>query len=160
MTKDRLGAVLKGIRELERHQVLVGVPAKTADRQPDPQDPGPINNATIGYLMETGSPAANIPARPHLQPGIEDARETIVAEYRTGADAVLDGKVSNADTIHTRVGLTAQASVRRKITDGPFEALAPATLADRKRRGRKGEKPLIDTGQYRQSINFVIRPKG
>ena len=40
------------------------------------------------------------------------------------------------------------------------DALAPVTLAQRRRRGRTGEKPLIDTAQMQRSVTHVVRPKG
>ena len=160
VTKDDVGAVLKAIRGLERNQVLVGIPSSAAGRRPDPADPQPINNAVIGYVMENGSPARNIPARPHLTAGIADAKDEIAARYKAGARAVLDGRVKDPDKVHTAVGLIAEKSVKAKITAGEFAPLAPATIAARRRRGRKSEKPLIDTGQYRNAITHVVRPKG
>jgi hypothetical protein len=76
------------MRGLEREQVMVGIPSKTAERQPDPEEPGPMNNATIGYIMENGSPAANIPERPHLKPGIRDVKDEIVERYKKGGKAI------------------------------------------------------------------------
>lgn len=159
VTKDNFAKVLAGIRGLERNQVLVGIPDSRAERRVD-GDAGdePINNAVIGYLMETGSPAANIPERPHLQPGILDRKDEIVSTYKAGGRAVLDGKTS-ADKVHHAVGLIAEAGVKNKIADGEFAPLAPSTIAARKRRGRKSEKPLVDTGQYRNAITHVVRPK-
>jgi hypothetical protein len=161
VTKDEVAKVLAGIRGIEREQVLVGVPDARAERRVDPaeEDKGPINNAAIGYMMENGSPLANIPARPHLKPAIAEKRAELIAEYREGAKAILGGKATNATAVHHRVGLIAEAAVKAKITDGEFLPLAPRTIAARKRRGRKSEKPLIDTGQYRNSITHVVRPK-
>lgn len=159
VTKDETAALKKALRDLTKKQVLVGIPAKTSGRQPEPDEPAEINNATIGYLMENGSPAANIPARPHLKPGVAEVADKIAARYRAGAKAVLDRRAPDIDPTHEAVGLIAQAAIRRKITDGPFAPLSDSTLANRKRRGRTGTKPLIDSGQYRQSINYVIREK-
>jgi hypothetical protein len=38
--------------------------------------------------------------------------------------------------------------------------LAERTLAARKARGRTGEKPLIDTGQLRNAVTFVVQARG
>lgn len=159
VTKDNVAAVMKAIRSLTRTEVLVGIPAENAERQPDPDEPEPANNAMIGYVMENGSPARNIPARPHMRPGIEAVKDAIVERYRAGGEAVLDGRVTDPDKVHTAVGLIAERGIKAQITDGSFAPLAPSTLAARKRRGRKSEKPLIDTGQYRRAITHVIRPK-
>lgn len=157
VTRDETAKLQKALAALSRSQVLVGIPSSTAGRKAD--DSGEISNAVIGYLMETGSPAGNIPERPHLRPGVADAKDAIIARYRAGGKAVLDGRAASLDPTHHTVGLIAQASVRAKITNGTFEPLAASTLAARRRRGRTGDKPLIDTGQYRNSISYVVRPK-
>lgn len=159
VTKDIMGEVQKALRQLDTHRVLVGIPDSSAERNLDPEQRGPINNAAIGYIMETGSPAANIPARPHLRPGIDDARDEIVARYKAGSKAVLDRKVKDPKVVHHAVGLIAERSVKAKINEGDFAPLAAATVAARKRRGRRSEKPLVDTGQYRNAITHVVRPK-
>lgn len=157
---DHVKAVLASIRSLTANQVLVGVPSTTAEREPDPDDPQPLTNAEIGYIQENGAPEANIPARPFLKPGVTEAVPDIAARYEKGARAVLDGRMASIDQVHAHVGLIAQNAVRRKITDGPFAPLKESTLAKRRARGRTGEKPLIDTGALRNSLTYVIRPKG
>lgn len=154
---DRWAGFQKSIKSLTANKVLVGIPDANADRKPDPDDPVPITNAGIGYIMENGAPEKNIPARPFLKPGIADAKEAITDRLHKTAMKALDGDVSATKAGLTGVGLIAQRSVQEKITDGPFAPLAPATLADRVRRGRTGEKPLIDTGQLRRAITYVIR---
>lgn len=160
VTKDGTKGVLAAITSLERSQVLVGVPAAHAERQIDPEEPrGPINNAAIGYIMENGSPAANIPARPHLKRGIADVRPELVKRYRDGTKKILDGKSKDPNVLHHQVGLIAERGVKARINEGDFAPLSERTLAARRARGRKSEKPLVDTGQYRNSITHVIRPK-
>lgn len=162
VTKDNVARVMKSMRAMAERQVLVGIPSETADRKPDQGEAAaPINNATIGYIMEFGSPAKNIPARPHLIPGSKKAMPEVIKTYRIGAKLLIDGDASGLEKAHMAVGLKVQSAVKQWITDsGHFAPLAPATLAGRRARGRKGEKPLIDTGQYRNSITFVIRQKG
>ena len=72
----------------------------------------------------------------------------------------LKGDADAGDKALHSAGLIAQNAVRNKITEGPFVPLAPMTLAKRKARGRTGEKPLIDSGAYRNAQTYVIRPKG
>ncbi|MGO4171560.1 hypothetical protein [Bosea sp. TAF32] len=156
ITKDRVPELVKAIRELTSKEVLVGIPDTDAGRD----DKDPISNAEIGYLMETGSPVQNIPPRPHLVPGVEAASQKIEKRMRAGAEAALAGKKSDVDAILTAVGITAENAVKARISDGPFAPLSPKTLAKRKAKGRTGEKPLIDTGQYRRAITHVVRKKG
>jgi hypothetical protein len=155
ITKDRVPAMLKAIKDLTSLEVLVGIPDANAGR-----DEGAISNAEIGYLMETGSPAQNIPERPFLVPGVESIRDKIAKRMRAGAEAALAGRNADVEGTLTSVGLTAENAVKTKITDGPFAPLSPKTLAKRRARGRTGEKPLIDTGQLRRAVTHVVRKKG
>jgi phage gpG-like protein len=157
VTKDLTKELDRALKGLVEKRVLVGIPAENAQRQPDPDDSQPLSNAAIGYLMETGSPAANIPARPFLEPGVRDAADEIQRRLSATAKAALDGDASAVDKGLTAVGLVAEAAVKRRITEGSFEPLAPATLKARKARGRTSEKPLLDTGQLRNVVTHVIR---
>lgn len=161
MTKDVFDDVLKQIRALTKQEVLIGVPDENAGREPEEGEARePISNAEIGYVMEFGLPEKNIPARAHLVPGVRDATDELGDIMQNGAMKALAGDKQAVDITLNKAGLIGQNAVRKKVTEGPFIPLAPKTLADRKRRGRTGEKPLIDTGQYRNSLTYVVRPKG
>lgn len=156
ITKDTVAAVMASIKQLTGNQVLIGIPDSTAGRED-----GPISNAAIGYIQENGSPAANIPARPFLVPGVNAARDACIAALRTGAKKALDGDKSAGDAALNVAGLKAQSSVRRTLTAGDgFASLAPSTLAARRARGRTGTRPLVDSGQLRNSITYVVRSRG
>jgi phage gpG-like protein len=156
---DEVEKRLKAVRELLKMQVLVGVPDANANRQREPGDDSDINNAALAYIHNYGSPANNIPARPFMEPGIKAARAQIVRFMGAAGRAAIDGKPDEIRRNFEKVGLVTQAAIQKKITDGPFTPLAPATLAARRARGRTGTGPLIDTGQLRRSITFVIRRK-
>ncbi len=156
VTRDNTAQLAKALRELVQQQVLVGIPAEQAPREGEG-----INNAELGYIHEFGAPEANIPARPFLVPGVESAKDEIAKRYKAGAKAVLEGRTT-AEQVHHGVGIVAVNAVKEKITDGPFAPLKPATVAARKRKhkGRTDDNPtpLVDTGQLKASINYVVRP--
>ena len=159
--------------------VLVGVPqAKTA--RPD----DPINNATLAYIHDNGAPASNVPARPFMRPGITRATPAIRAEFKIAASAVLTGNEGLVNASLNRAGLAAQNAIRAVITEGIPPPLKPETIAARKygrktASRRKGEKeymkqiaegatpaeaqasvgitPLVNTGQLRNSITYVVK---
>ena len=159
ITKDGVPALLAAIKALTKDRVLVGIPAEKADRQPDPNDPNPeINNAEIGYLNEFGDPSINLPARPHLIPGIQRAMPKIEEAYKAAATRAIDGDIAAVQAAETKIGFLATSSVKSLISDGLTPALSDRTLAERKRRGVTRTNPLQDTGQYRNNIDFVIRP--
>ncbi len=156
-TKSSTAQFRKSLEILLKREVLVGIPAANAARDQEPGEKTAASNALIGYVMEYGSPAQNIPARPFLHPGVADAREGIQLHMKKAGQLALRGKTDEIGQELEKVGLIAAASVQRKITDGPFEPLKPATLAARRRRGRTGDHPLIDTGQLRRAVTYVVR---
>lgn len=162
---DTIGRSFAGVQQalavLTERRVLVGVPAATAPRQGDDGRQGPINNAALGYIQEFGSPEANIPARPFLVPGVRNATGPITDRLKIAAQAALRGADASAlDRQLHAIGITARDAVQQEITDGQFVPLAPSTIANRRRRGRTGDKPLIDTGQLRQAITYVVEHDG
>jgi len=179
--KDDVPAVVAAINELIQKEVLIGIPDSTANR--DEEEDGAMNNATLGYIHENGSPKANIPARPFLVPGVEKSEEPAVARLKNAAKATLSGDVHKADKYLNDAGIIAMNGARREIQYGDFEPLKPSTIRNRHRqRGTKmrdnerqylelvsqgmapadaqaaaGIRPLINTAQLRNAITYVIR---
>ena len=147
---DGLPDLLRRMAAMAQRDVLVGIPAG------EQRDDGPTN-AEIGYQNEFGSPANNIPARPHLIPGVAAVQDKAVARLTQAASAAATGRMSDAERHLHAAGLIAQNSVRRTLTTAAYRPLSERTLAERRARGRTGTKPLIDTGQYRNSITYVVR---
>lgn len=150
---DNVAKVTAGIEKLASQRVMVGVPAEKGSRQ----DSEPINNAALAYIHENGAPEVNIPARPFLKPGIDAKKAEITAGLEKVGKAALEGDAARVDRGFHVVGLIGQNAVRAKINEGPFTPLAEDTLEARRARGRTGDKPLIDTGQLRNSLTYVIR---
>lgn len=182
VTKDSVSQVIAGINELVQKQVLVGYPDSTTDR--DEEIDGPMTNATLAYIHENGSPKANIPARPHLVPGVKKAEDKAVAYLEKAAKATLSRDPKKTDAYLNDAGIVAMNSVRNEITTGDFVPLSPYTVAAR-HRSRKtksmrqseikylelvakgmspadaqaaaGIRPLINTGALRNAITYVLR---
>jgi hypothetical protein len=169
-TMSRSNEVIAALKKLADVHVMVGIPQSKSGRQ----GTGPANNALLGYVHENGSPARNIPARPFLRPGIMNARQTITKYLEGAARAAIDGQPQQMMMQLEAAGMAGATGAQQKITDGPFAPLAPRTIAARraKLRGttaltaaqRAGGfvdiRPLIDTGQLRRSITYVIRQRG
>ena len=151
---DKAQSILDALKTLADKDVLVGIPESKDER-----DDGDIGNAAIGYINENGSPALNIPARPHLKPGVRSVEQDYLPHLRAAAKKALEGNAEGAVTSLDRAGTVAANGVKRYITITGFTPLADATIANRLRRGRTGNKPLIDTGEYRRSITHVVRDK-
>jgi hypothetical protein len=182
VTVDRVDALVRSINSLTKQQVVVGIPEENANR--DPQDGDAINNAALLYIHELGSPAANIPARPTLIPGMRAYQDRAIVRLKAAANAAMDDAARGAagaerDVSQVRptvrggsgddkparevtaqlnaIGLEAVVSVKKQFTDGALAPLKPATIAARKRAGFAGEKPLIRTADLMRHINYAIR---
>ena len=173
---DNSKKFFEALEELTSKSVFVGVPSTQVKRDQIPNEPAPPNNAVIAYIMENGDPARNIPARPFLVPGIKDVQPEIVVRLKAISKAAMASDIGQIKSLRMQLGIFAQRAVQQKITDGPFQPLSDVTLRARAARGRKGAKkelarralglvpstafarPLIDTGQLRRSINFVVGP--
>lgn len=151
---DKAQSIVDALKTLANKDVLVGIPESKDER-----DDGDIGNAAIGYINENGSPAQNIPQRPHLKPGVKSVEHDFIPHLKAAAQKALEGNAEGAVTSLDRAGTVAANGVKRYITITGFTPLADATIANRLRRGRTGNKPLIDTGEYRRSITYVVRDK-
>lgn len=135
---------------LMRKDVLVGVPAG------EPRTEGGITNAELGYLLDTGSPTQNIPPRPWLRPGIEDAKEAIKSALKAAAKAAVVGNEEGVIAGLTKAGIAAENAVKRRINSNVPPPLAESTIAKRRRRGVTRTNTLVDTGEFRNSVRYVI----
>lgn len=151
---DKAQSILDALKTLANKDVLVGIPESKDER-----DDGDIGNAAIGYINENGSPAQNIPPRPHLKPGVRSVEQDFMPHLKSAARKALEGDAEGAVTSLDRAGTVAANGVKRYVTITGFTPLADATIANRLRRGRTGNKPLIDTGEYRRSITHIVRDK-
>jgi phage gpG-like protein len=154
ITVDNLSQFEQAIILLERKQILAGVPEAKARRKGDP-----INNATLAAIHDKGSPSQNIPARPFMEPGIKSVGTKIEQKLLSAGQAVLEGDSNKAAQRLEETGLIAQNGLRAMVNSNIQPPLKPATLAARRRRGRTGERTLVDTASMRNSLTYVVKDK-
>lgn len=180
VTIDKVANLAKSLEVLASVRVMAGVPSTKAVRT---SEKAPINNAQLMYIHENGAPEANIPARPVVHPAIKEVQPHLIAIFETAATQALAGNKDAVMQSYNAAGIVAQNAMRKRITDGPFAPLSPRTIAARAAKSgrgrRKGEqkyldlvkggmsgveaqnatgiKPLINTGQLRRALTYVIR---
>lgn len=182
---DNVGQLVDRVNTMTRSDVLVGIPKEKNARQD-----GPIGNAALGYVHEFGSPAHNIPARPFLFPGVKKIRPQAMAMLRQGAMDALQGKDTIDRTLNKVGILARNSVVNEITDPAPpFAPLKPATIRARLRRTAAGRRqlrglkksgtalttwaqaidpdtgsanihPLVDTGQLRAAVTYVVRKGG
>jgi hypothetical protein len=104
------------------------------------------------YIESHGSALYDVPARPIIEPAIDNAKAGIAKKLSIAADAAMNNE--NTENALGDVGLYAQSKVKnwfRNSANG-WPANSPKTV-----KKKKSDRPLIDTGALRQSITYVIR---
>lgn len=163
---DNSNVIADQIKKLTGLYVYVGVPEKDASR-----DNEVINNAELAYIhtngvkdkkaaknmytIEKGSPLWRIPPRPIIEPVIKKNEKDIDEMMQNVANNVLTNTQTNINTEMAKVGTFVRDKIKDNFTD-PNNGWAPNSEATIKRKG--SDKPLIDTGALRNSIDYVIAP--
>lgn len=183
-TKSLLGAVRGALQKLTQKDVLVGIPAEKATREKSKD----INNAELLYIhthgvrtpamrqemqqnmdkgmtyskahqlyiREHGSPAMAIPPRPVLEPSIQANKEAIGKWLGKAGQEALAGKPDKSRADLEKAGMRAANGARAWFKD-PRNNWPPNSPRTIKQKG--SDKPLIDTGEMRKAITYVVRDK-
>ncbi len=152
--KGGFGPITQAVASLVKQRVLVGIPGDTSARPAEPGQPNPINNAVLGYILETGAPAQNIPARPFLVPGVKSVGPQMAAILASAAEKAFTGDAGAAEAGLRAVGLIAEVAVKQTMQAGDFAPLSDRTIQARARRrwsdtGKlKGDKASRDARRF------------
>jgi hypothetical protein len=175
-TVDNFKKLMQGVEALTGTVVMVGVPDDKAGRRE-----GEITNAGLAYVHDKGAPAARIPARPFMEPGVKNVQKEITDELVKAGKATFGG-AGSVNTYLTRIGIITVRSIKNVISAGIPPPLAPSTIAGRIRRVKGKQRrakidaalaagtpetrlggaeglftPLVVTGQLRNAITYVLR---
>lgn len=162
--------IVEPLKALAKLDVLVGVPYD-GEREEDG-----ISNAELGRIHEDGSPANNLPDRPHLIPGVKNAEEKTAQYFKAAVNKALDNDLTGAKHELVKAGMNADQEVKQIIQSGELAPLAMSTLEKGANKGRQSDeaemvgrvagmnpntfrKPLILTQEYLKSITSVLREK-
>lgn len=150
---DNMSKLVEGVAFLAHHQVMVGIPDDKSQRK----DPQQISNADLLYIHENGAPEAGIPARPTLRPGVESVQKETERRLALAGQAALDARPQSARAQFEAIGMINASAVKNRINSNTPPPLRPGTLAARRRRGVKRTNTLVDTGQMRNAVTYVVR---
>ena len=132
------------IEELKRLEVRVGI------QQGAGSEDG-VDLVDIAMFNELGT--VHIPSRPFLRDSVDAHGDEINSFLQSTKSNLLKG--GSAEIALKRIGVFQKGLIQKEIRDGDFVPNSPATI---KKKG--SDRPLIDTGRMRQSINYVIQEKG
>jgi hypothetical protein len=139
------------LARINRSEVLVGIPASAATRKK-----GPINNASLLFILSKGSPLKKIPATPILEPAIAKGKALITPHLGAAAKAVLDHNPLKAERELKLAGTVAVNAAKRYFTD-PANGWPPNAPSTIKRKGV--DRRNIDSGSLRRALTWVLRQK-
>lgn len=182
ITEDHAAAVVKSLHKLLGYEVLIGIPEAGPGREDEP-----VKNSELGFIHEFGSPANNIPARPFLIPGVEKIKPQAIAQLQKASEAALNADDGKAQKYMLAAGAIGMNGAKAQISSNIPPPLKPGTIRSRKYgRGTQSRRPeeerylemtkagmdpgvaqstagivtLINTGQLRNSITYVLGNKG
>lgn len=117
------------------------------------------------YIHEHGSPLWRIPPRPVLEPAIENSKEQIAELMKEAVDTAMEG--NNIMPVLEKVGMQGQNIARDWFTnpdnnwapnsDVTINGSKPDKNGNQYIKGKGSDRPLIDTGEMRKSISYVIK---
>lgn len=143
-------AIMSEIRKMKGSHTKVGLPQEgNVEPNPDTGITEMSELVTVGAVHEFGAPNKNIPERSFVRSSTDDNRSRIIKMQQIEIKKITGGE-STVDMSLKRMGTAMTALMQRKIRQGPFTPLKPATI-----RKKGSTKPLIDKGQLIQSIQHV-----
>lgn len=143
------------IEKLKRLQVRVGFQddgtmAAKRDENDNIVD-ADVTLLDVATWNEVGT--AHSPSRPFMRNSADNNQDKINRFCKAQLQQMTKGKT--AEEALKAIGVMQKGLIQQEIREGDFTANAPSTIAK-----KHSDKPLIDTGRMRQSVNFVIKPKG
>ena len=112
-----------------------------------------LTNAQKLFINSRGSPATGMPARPVLEPAIQDKFDKISEKIREGAIKGLEGDMEGMLEDFDMAGLMGQTASINWF-DNPKNGWAPNAESTIKKKGSNA--PLIDTGAMRKAITYSV----
>lgn len=153
------------LKELKKTSIYVGIPRGSDG---DARSDGGPPNSDLGWIHEKGSPAAGIPPRPFLEPGVESVKGKLADRMGQAITAALKGNEAAMDAYLETAAIEAESAVKGYMHEGKFAPLSPNTIRYRNRsRGTKDKRPgeaegtasvqpLINTGALRDAIMAMV----
>ena len=141
------------VPEVEKTSVLLGVPSSTATEREDEKEP--INNAELLAIHEKGTIDGRIPARPLLEPVIEQEKRFIKRSFDKYILLANDGKLEEAIVVLDKLAIYLEGKLVEYFDNNVWTPNVPSTI-----KRKKSAKPLIDSGDLRRSIRAFVYEGG
>lgn len=143
-----LKGFLERFKEIGKPKVYIGVPASK-----NGMHDGGVNMATLLAIHVLGAPSRGIPQRDPLRPPLIANAQRYTDLLALGLkNALANG--TDPKIVYEKIGIVATNDVKDYFITGNFKALSEKTI-----KAKGSSKPLIDTGELRNSISYEVRNK-
>lgn len=136
----------KALRELDKLECFIGFQRGNGSEKDG------TDLCDIAAWNELGT-SRGIPSRPFIRNTVDLHQTDIDKMLDKMAVQILKGKT--AEQVLREMGVYLKGQMQEEITNGEYVPNAPATI-----RKKKSDKPLIDTGRMRSSVQYQIKEKG
>lgn len=149
--------MMNGLDFIEKSAVYVGIPEKETSREDED-----ITNAELLFIHTNGSPINNVPARPVIEPALKDDSERLSKILGKSAVSALNGNFADAEKYLKIAGMRGQNVSRGWFTNpkNNWPPNSPSVMRAKIKKGSTNPRPLIDTGELRKSITYIVKVKG
>lgn len=150
--------IKRQMKMLDKSHTKVGLPKKAKPKSGHASDMSEL--VIVGAVHEFGAPKVHVPKRSWLRTGSDEAIPTLNRLIQKEYAEVLAGRSTVRRSLDV-LGVFMVGRIKRKIRAIKFPPLRPSTLRKKTKGGKVGNNPLIDTGQFIQSIAHqkVIKKK-
>ena len=143
--------LLERIRKAEKQVAAVGFPrGKAGLGNPHYENGASILQVAIWNNFGT----SKIPSRPFMKMATKQIQAVSSPIIQAVIAKINAGKTDGKKELEI-LAIQAQGIIQTTITDGGFAPNAPSTIAAKK----GSEQPLIDSGDMRKAVTYVIRDK-
>lgn len=162
--KQALERAIKRLTSMGDQQVTIGIHAEKGAQPYSRGQSTPVTTAMIGTFHEFGTLARfekksdpntttmpGVPQRSFLRSTVDANRTPYQGLIKRAAIAIIDGR-HLPSVAWGLVGEKVVGDVQQRMADGIKPALTAATIE-----AKGSSKPLIDTGQLRQSITWEYK---
>jgi hypothetical protein len=160
------GRIERQLKLIPHRVALIGIPG-TAKMPKDGQRGTVDNLAELAFIMEKGSTVNKIPPRPFMRETRKKAEKRFKGLLRKSYKAISNGKLTTEKALAT-LGQAYEGEMKEIFLTGHFEPNSYITIHGGwmrnkvsgkpfKVEGKKSSKPLINTGNLRQSIKYKVK---
>ena len=154
-TKNMFLNYEKQIKQFKKSVVKVGLPEKVGGQAHS--DSG-LTVAQVGATHEFGVPERGIPKRSFLREPMKKKQKSISNFIKKKFSQVANNTISAGKALD-EMGSMGMTISRQSFTKNDWQGVTEKTKKKKSEKGNTKDNPLIDSGQLRKSITYLVERK-